>query len=170
MFIYGFVDASSTGYGSSFLLPDGNVHFRYGLWGRDEGSGSSNFRELSNLVVALEDGVAQGYLTHTEVFIYTDNTTAKRANYKGKSPSCKLFELVLRLRTLEINALLQLHVIHVAGTCMIVQGTDGLSWGLLTEGVFAASPAWWTVPLHLCAINRSATLLPCLHPWSPQPL
>jgi len=41
--IYGFVDASSAGFGGSFELPDGTMFFRHGLWGRDADSASSNF-------------------------------------------------------------------------------------------------------------------------------
>jgi len=58
---------------------------------------------------------------------------------------------VLRLRKLEMEASLCLHVIHVAGTRMIHQGTDGLPRGLLTAGVFAADPMKLHLPLHLTA-------------------
>jgi hypothetical protein len=47
-----------------------------------------------------------------------------------------LFELVLRLRRLEVRCGVPLHIIHVAGTRMIRQGADGLLRGSNTlEGV-----------------------------------
>jgi hypothetical protein len=95
--IYGFVDASSAGFGGSFALPDGSLFFRHGLWGRDADSISSNFPELSNLVDSVEDGVQSGELADTELFILTDNTTAEGCYYKGNSDNKKLFMLVLRL-------------------------------------------------------------------------
>ncbi len=168
--VYCFANASSTGFGSSLLFPDGDVHFRYGIWGLDEDSLSSYFRELGNVVEALESGVAQGRLLHTEVFLYTNNTTAERAYYKGNSPSQHLFELVRWLRTLEFNACLTLHMVHVAGTRMIAQGTDGLSRGLLTEGVFSGLRAGWSVPLHQSAIDVCPALLDWLHSWLPEPI
>ena len=81
--IYGFVDASTAGFGSSFALPDGSLFFRHGLWGRDADFASSNFRELCNLVDAIEEGVLSGELNSVELFVFTDNTTAKGCYYKG---------------------------------------------------------------------------------------
>ena len=53
---YGFGDASGSGFGSTIATPDG-VRFRHGLWGRDCNKRSSNYRELRNLVEAIEEGV-----------------------------------------------------------------------------------------------------------------
>jgi hypothetical protein len=167
--IYGFVDASGSGFGSSFTLPDNSIYFRHGLWGRDTDSDSSNFRELSNLVAALEEGVTAGELRNSELFIFTDNTTAEGAYYKGNSPSRKLFDLVLRLRCIEMMSSVLLHVIHVAGTRMIAQGTDGLSRGVLTEGIFATSPMAVHIPLHLSAFEQSESLLTWCRSWVPDP-
>jgi hypothetical protein len=52
-------------------------------------------------------------------------------------------------------------VSHVAGMRMIAQGTNGVSRGLLTEGVNARLDMLSFVPLHLSAIERN----PSLHPW-----
>jgi hypothetical protein len=57
----------------------------------------SNFWELSNHTEAIELGVGSGRLQDCELFIYTDNSTAKAAYYKGNSDSRELFELVVRL-------------------------------------------------------------------------
>lgn len=48
-----------------------------------------------------------------------------------------------------------IHVIHVAGTRMIQQGTDGLSRGDKTSGVMAGETMLSFVPLHLTAAERS---------------
>ena len=57
---------------------------------------------------------------------------------------------------------LHLHVIHVAGTRMIAQGTDGLSRGDLNTGVFGNKEMSVFVPLHLSAFERSPSLAPWL--------
>lgn len=41
---YGFGDASGSGFGSSWLDQEGKISYRYGTWGTDESSQSSNFR------------------------------------------------------------------------------------------------------------------------------
>ncbi len=51
--MYGYGDASHSGFGSSFVTPSG-VHVRHGLWGRDISHHSSNFRKLQNLADTLE--------------------------------------------------------------------------------------------------------------------
>jgi hypothetical protein len=137
------------------------------LWGRDADSVSSNFKELCNLVDSIEEGVQSGELANTELFILTDNTTAEGCYYKGNSDNRRLFTQVLRLRCLEMSASLRLHVIHVSGTRMIHQGTDGLSRGLLTDGVFAADPMKLHLPLHLSAPDRHLPLVSWVQSWCP---
>jgi hypothetical protein len=167
--IYGVADASTVGFGGLFELPNGTMFFHHGLWGRDADSASSNFRELCNLVDSIEDGVHRGELDNAELFIFTDNTTAEGCYYRGNSDSQRLFAQVLRLRKLEMHASLCLHVIYVAGTRMIHQGTDGLSRGLLTDGIFASDPMRLHVPLHLATHDRCSTLLPWIQAWCPLP-
>jgi hypothetical protein len=164
--IYGFVDASGVGFGSSMETP-GGLAFRYGLWGRDADDTSSNYKELRNLVEAVEEGVTSGELQNSELFIFTDNLTAEGAYYKGNTGSRLLFELVLRLRRLNMNGRLILHVIHVAGTRMIDQGTDALSRGDLHEGVMVGKEMISFVPLHLSAVARSPEVLDWVQLWCP---
>ena len=45
----------------------------------------------------------------------------------------QFFSFVRRLRRIELTGLTKLHVVHVAGTRIIDQGTDGLSRGLLSK-------------------------------------
>ena len=60
-----------------------------------------------------------------------------------------------------------LHVIHVAGTRMIDQGTDALSRGDLCEGVMVGQEMITFVPLHLSALERSPDLLDWIRSWVP---
>jgi hypothetical protein len=78
-------------------------------------------------VIALE-----GYaIDHAEsdVEVFADNFVTEFAYFRGTSASPILFDLVLRLRKLELLYGLKIHMVHIAGTRMIVQGTAGLSWG-----------------------------------------
>jgi hypothetical protein len=94
--VYQFGDASSSGFGSSLYI-NGVIYYCHGQWTDAYGEESSNFRELANLVHAIEDAHDKGLLVDTELFVFTDTTAAEGAFYKGVSPSRKLFELVLRL-------------------------------------------------------------------------
>jgi len=150
---YGFVDASGTGFGSTIQTRDG-LAFTYGQWGRDIDSESSNFRELGNLVSSLEHQHRMGYLRGSEILCFTDNSTAESVFYKGNTSSPRLFDLVLRLRRLEMTGSTILHVHHVAGTRMVHQGTDGLSRGDMTEGVMNGRSMLSFVPLDQGALER----------------
>jgi hypothetical protein len=154
---YGFGDASGSGFGSSIAFPDG-IAYRIGVWGKDCEDSSSNYRELRNLVETLETEVEAGNLHNSEVFMMTDNSTAESCFYRGTSSSRKLFDLVLRLHKLEMTSGMVLHIIHVAGTIMIAQGTDGLLRGNLLEGVMKGEDFLGFIPLHLSALQRSPEL------------
>lgn len=51
---------------------------------------------------------------------------------------------------------------------MIHQGTDGLSCGLLMDGVFTGAPMSLHIPLHLSAIDRSSSLVAWVQSWCPE--
>jgi hypothetical protein len=74
--------------------------YRVGVWSALDEDESSNYRELCNLVEDLESEAATGNLVDTKVFLFTDNSTAESAFYKGSSSSKKLHSLVLRLHRL----------------------------------------------------------------------
>ena len=59
------------------------------------------------------------------------------ALYKGNSSSIKLYNLVVRMKLVEIKYGIQLSVTHVSGKRMQAQGTDGVSRGSLKSGVAA---------------------------------
>jgi len=151
--VYTFGDASGSGFGSSFKIGN-TLRYISIQWNEDHGSKTSNFRELSNLIYALEKARDEGLLEGTEVFVFTDNTTAEAAFFKGTSSVPGLFELVLRMQRLQMHDKAVLHVTHVAGRRMIAQGTDGLSRGHLSDGVLSGQEFLKFVPLHLTALDR----------------
>jgi hypothetical protein len=158
MAVYSFVDASGRGFGSTFQVGT-DVFFQYGQWPeRISETMSSNWRELANLVETVESEVRDHGLSDCEIFLLTDNTMAEAAYWKGTSQSEQLFELVLRLRLLEQKHDLIIHVIHVAGTRMKAQGTDGISRGDNSMGVMRGVPMEEVCPLHATAFERSPEL------------
>lgn len=160
--MYGFVDASGPAFGASHQRAgSSDIHYHYGQWTSSVSSEeSSNWRELGNLVFYLEGLEPKGELVDTEVFMFTDNSTAEAAFWKGTSQSRKLCDLILRLRQLEMRTGMILHVTHVSGKRMIAQGTDGLSRGDHSTGSMAGSSISSFIPLHLSPFHRSETLLP----------
>jgi hypothetical protein len=99
---YGFGDASKTGFCTNFQVAE-QILYRYGHWCDATSEESSKYRELKNLVDGLEQQVKAGKIFGAEVFIFTDNSTAEAVYYKGNSSLRKLFELMLRLRKLEMD-------------------------------------------------------------------
>jgi hypothetical protein len=175
--VYGCGDASGSGFGSSFISGygpdpfykhhDSEISYRVGVWSPDEDSSSSNFRELRNLVESIEHEVERGRLRNAELFMFTDNSTAEAAYHKGSSSNKRLFELVLRLRRLEMTAGLKIYVIHISGKRMIGHGTDGLSRGNLTEGVMAGQNFLDFFPLEQTVLDRSPDVLRTIRCWFP---
>jgi hypothetical protein len=163
--LYGFADASGSGFGSSIQVAAGRTHIRYGMWGRDAEDKSSNYRELRNLVESIEANLST--LEGAELFLYTDNSTADSAYYRGNSTNKFLFELIVKLRLLDMTSSLRLHLLHIAGTRMVSQGTDAISRGTLPPTLID-TPDWASlVPLHLTAYARCLDLLPWLQSLIP---
>lgn len=75
MAVYGFGDASGTGFGCTFATPVGTM-FCHGVYGKYTSKRSSNYRELANLVSTLEQGTEEGTFKNSEVWIFTNNSTA----------------------------------------------------------------------------------------------
>ena len=163
--LYGFGDASGAGFGSSWTGEEA-TGYRYGVWGKDNIGKSSNYRELRNLVESLEELGKKKSLSSTEIFFFTDNSTAENAFFKGSSTSSLLHELVTRLRLLEMQEGCRVILCHVSGERMKWQGSDGLSRGNLLEGVMTGEDMLTYVPLHKNALSRSPTLLPWIKSWA----
>jgi hypothetical protein len=112
--LYGFADASGQGFGSTLIIND-SVHFRHGQWASTYSDQSSNYRELHNLITSMEEAHAAGLLNNCELFMFTDNSTTESAYFKGTSSSQRLFDLVLRLRCLQMSGDLVIHKLLVPG-------------------------------------------------------
>ena len=162
---YGFGDASGGGFGTTLEEKEGIKVFA-GTWNERGNKKSSNFRELSNLVLRLEAEATLGNLEGAELFFFTDNEAAQNCYHNGTSTSKLLFELVVRLRKLELNVGLRLHIIHVSGKRMIEQGTDGVSRGNMMEGVLAGRKMLSFIPIHLTALERNGRVLEWIRTWS----
>ena len=151
-----FVDASGGGKGVSTIDSEKNISIRMGVTTQ---KASSNFLELSNLVETLEKEYESGDLRNVELFLCTDNIVYELAFCKGNSNSQQLSNLVLRLRKLQLKSNFKVHVLHAAGSRMIEQGTDGLSRGLLFEGLVGERKDFLTyLPLNKSALERSTSL------------
>ena len=156
---YVFGDASGEGFGASWtraVLEE--IGYRFGIWGAFGEDTSSNLREFHNLVDSVERMGEAGDLRGKEVFVFTDNSTAEAIAHKGSSSSPILFDLVVRLYKLSMKYECSLQFVHVAGTRMIHQGTDGLSRGDMLEGVMKGDSMLSHVPLHVGAIERQPNL------------
>jgi hypothetical protein len=162
--LYGFANASDSGFGSTVLGDDG-IRYRIGTWDSDTQESSSNYREFENVVESLREEARLGNLKNALVFMCTDNTTVEAALVKGNSSSSKLFELALTMRQLEMQHGAKIHVCHVSGERMKAQGTDGISRGQLKEGVSAGKPMLNFFPFHLSATECSAAVEPWVRSW-----
>ncbi len=164
--VYGFGDASGTGLGSTFTCGTGFT-YRIGVWGAAEHPESSNWKEFTNVVEALEEEGEIGNLDNAEIFMFTDNSTVESCAEKGSSSSKKLLRLIVRLQALATRLGIKIHIFHVAGTRMIAQGTDGVSRGYLAQGVMAGEPMRVHIPIYLSAVERSTLdLVPWVQSWS----
>ena len=67
---YMFGDASGAGFGSSL---------------------EGHYRKLANLIFSIANAAVQDLLLQSELFVFTDNSTAESAFFKGTSSSKKLF-------------------------------------------------------------------------------
>jgi hypothetical protein len=114
---YGFGDASGTGFGSLLETRKG-IKYRVGVWGSDDETESSNYKEFENIVSTIEEAVKAGDLEDAVLFFFTDNSTVESALYKGNSKSRKLFELIVRFRKLQMLSGTHVHVSHVSGKRM----------------------------------------------------
>ena len=164
--LYIFGDASGAGFGSSWN--DGfGLGFRFGVWGEEGDGTSSNFRELRNLVETLESLGLEGKLAGKEIFIFTDNMVSESVASAGSSASEKLYDLVVRLvGCLGMQFRCSVHFIHVAGSRMISQGSDGLSRGDLYEGVMSGKSLLSFIPLADSVLDRSSALQPWIQGWA----
>ncbi|KAL7581013.1 hypothetical protein ACA910_005822 [Epithemia clementina (nom. ined.)] len=120
--VYVFGDASGAGFGTLAWSPGNeNVEVDYGAWSNTyHNQTSSNFGELASIVEKLERLDAAGRLDNrTEYFISTDNSHAESAFYRGTAKSPEVLHLMFRLHRILIKGQAFVHIIWVAGKCMI---------------------------------------------------
>ena len=127
---------------------------------------SSNWRELTNLVDTLKVIASEGQLEGQEYFVFTDNQVSEDAFYNGSSSNESLFKLILELKLIAMQYKCIIRIIHIAGTRMQAQGTDGLSRGNLGSGVMGGDAILEHVPIHLNPFERSQALKPWLESWT----
>ena len=164
LILYGFGDASKSGFGS--MIDDGdNLRYRIGLWGWDSEENSSNWREFENLVTTVEEEAKLGKLSDSHLIMATDNSTVEGCFYKGNSKSPKLYELVVRMRQVELEHNMKIYITHVPGTRMKAQGTDGLSRGNCYEGVSFGESMLKYCPWGIDAFSRSTALKEWIDEW-----
>ena len=162
---YYFGDASGAGFGMSGWTPgEDQIEVDFGSWdAKAMDWTSSNFRELANIVMKIEQMAKEGRLNAlTETFIFTDNMHAESAFYRGTAKSPEVLHLMLRLHRVLMRGEAFIHVVWVAGKRMISQGTDGLSRSDLTSGVMRGESMLNFVPLHQSAHQRQPKVLSSL--------
>ena len=101
-----------------------------GVWGARSKTNTSNWKELRTIQEALEQEVGKDRVRHHTVFYFPDNLVSYYVIQGGSSRTPALQKLVLRIKELEQELGCHFEVVHVPGTMMIWQGTDGLSRGL----------------------------------------
>ena len=128
-----FGDGSGTGTGGTIQYPDETqLKLWMGAWEPRVWHFSSNWKELRTLLATLQQTKRDGNKTvsGSTFFYFTDNTTVYFVVGSGSSTSLELHKLVVEIKLLEQELGCVLEVVHVPGTLMITQGTDGLSRGV----------------------------------------
>jgi hypothetical protein len=101
MLLYGFTDASGGGVGSTINIPGVGIRCRIGVWGKDDETQSSNFKEFENVVQTIEEEARNGTLNGASLYLFTDNSTVEGALFEENTPSRKLFHLIVRFRKVQ---------------------------------------------------------------------
>ena len=115
---------------------DGKTNVCIGVWStNEEEECSSNWKEFGNVVDDLEKEGREGRLDKLIVFFMTDSSTVEGAVDKESTPWRALFEHVLQIKRIQFKYKFVLHVAPYSGTRMTLQGTDGVSRGILNPGL-----------------------------------
>ena len=117
------------------------------------------------MVNGIREESEKGNLHHAVLFLCTDNSTVEGAVTKGNTPSPRLFELIMELKRCQMLHEFMVHVIHVSGTRMISQGTDGVSRGDIKQVMTIDKPIRQLVPINISAMDLSATLREWMSSW-----
>jgi hypothetical protein len=131
-------DGSGTGTGGTTefytLTPEQRsspgIELWMGVWGARAKSNTSNWKEARTILESLLQERTTGRLRGRLVFSMTDNLVCYYIVNQGSSRNPDLHQLVREIKDACVELGCQLEVVHVPGTIMIDQGTDGLSRGL----------------------------------------
>ena len=115
---------------------------------------SSIQKEFSNVIDKVEGEEKKRNLFYLILFLCTNNSMFKIAVAKGNLLSQKLFSLVKRIKTLPTKYTFTIYIILVSGTCMILQGTNSLSWVNIAKTSSSNCLLRCQVPINLNATER----------------
>ena len=87
---------------------------------------------MRTLLQTLQNEKSKGGIRvrNRRLLYFTDNMVTYDVFRRGSSKSTPLWKLFLQIKLLEIELECLVQVLHVPGTTMILQGTDGLSRGV----------------------------------------
>jgi hypothetical protein len=128
-------DGSGAGMGGTIEWCDAstgplpNITVWMGTWAPQIHSFSSNWRELRTVLASL-DRIPPPQLHQQVLYYFTDNIVTYHAFRKGTSPSPPLRDLIQTIKLRELQYHCRVETVHIPGTAMIRQGSDGLSRGL----------------------------------------
>jgi hypothetical protein len=135
-------DASGSGSGGTFEWVDSGkgvlpkMDAWMGAWNGSIHSFTSKWRELLTVVETLKrEEMIFNKLRGRMLFYFTDNEVTYNICKKGSSKTLSLHILVQQLKALELALGCHLEVIHVPGTTMSTQGTNGLSREIWANGL-----------------------------------
>ena len=101
-----------------------------------------------------------------EVFLCTDKMVSERISVEESSRAENLYDLVVRLHCLCMRYMCHVRFIHVDGTWMIGQITDGLSRGSFYEGVMNSKHMLSFLPLGEYELKRLEPLGRWIEQWA----
>ncbi len=154
-------DGSGTGTGGTIDVRGLEVIQWMGAWLPVALVCTSNWKELNTLKMTLEqlwqDPPRRKGVCGTTVFYFTDNEVTYYIGHSGSSKEPALHRLIMRIKDLEVKLNVHLEVVHVPGTSMIAQGTDGLSRGVWIGWGHSADPSrtYTKQVFEPCCLNRS---------------
>ena len=108
---------------------------------------NNSYLEYRNLVETLEDLGRKKWLYGRDFFLCTDIMVSESIAIAGSSSTETLYDLVVQLHCLCMRYRCQVRFIHVAGTRIIGQITNGLSRGNFYKGIVNGKPMLSLLPL-----------------------
>ena len=129
---------------------------------------------MRTVFTTLENGKKNGLgrVTNRLLLYITDNMVTYHIFQRGTSKSTSLCTLFLRIKLLELDLKCHIQVIHVPGTTMIRQGTDGPSRGVEMQSLASHTSngiiplLWRAAPGTYSTLAWVLSTLPPLFPTS----